>query len=141
MTTLALPIPEAELRRRHEAGESVAALHRLTGLPTSAVRRAILSTGGRLRARAEAMRLAGLASRGRVNPGRRRPDGKAPPSPACVHCGGPGPEAPLWLCPPCAAVPWVRRVYTARSRRWTPAWEAHLRELARRAALQLPLFP
>jgi hypothetical protein len=46
----------------------------------------------------------------------------------------------LDLCARCHAVKNVRLLYVRR-RGWTPAWEAHLRRLAERARLHLPLFP
>jgi hypothetical protein len=57
----------------------------------------------------------------------------------CVHCeAGPAVNR-LGLCVACNSLPRVRALYVRR-RGWTPAWEAHLRELTRRAQARLPLF-
>ena len=59
--------------------------------------------------------------------------------PLCLHCERRPRATPLGLCAACDAVPNVRVLY-ARRRGWTPRWEAHLRRLAARARLRLPLF-
>jgi len=58
----------------------------------------------------------------------------------CEHCDTPlsSPQA-LGLCPACAAVEGIVLLYVRR-RGWSPQREARIREYARRARLQLPLF-
>jgi hypothetical protein len=57
----------------------------------------------------------------------------------CLHCERVVAVNALGLCAGCNGVSGVRRLYQRR-RGWTPAWEEHLRKLARRARQQLPLF-
>jgi len=57
----------------------------------------------------------------------------------CVHCERLAEIDEQGLCPRCRAIPSVVVLYLRR-RGWTPAWEAHLRELTRRAQAGLPLF-
>jgi hypothetical protein len=59
---------------------------------------------------------------------------------SCLHCNQTGPLTELGLCVECAASPrWVL-LYSRRKPRWTPAWEMHLRRMAERVRLKLPLF-
>ncbi len=58
----------------------------------------------------------------------------------CVHCERRPAAAALDLCEACHAVKSIRVLYLRR-RGWTPQWEQHLRRLAARAKLRLPLFP
>ncbi len=60
--------------------------------------------------------------------------------PLCVHCERRPSAAALDLCEVCRAVKSIRVLYLRR-RGWTPQWEQHLRRLAARAKLRLPLFP
>lgn len=57
----------------------------------------------------------------------------------CVHCERAAIVDRLGLCPACQAVETTRVLYVRR-RGWTPAREAHLRRLTRRARARLPLF-
>jgi hypothetical protein len=57
----------------------------------------------------------------------------------CIHCDRRARVGELGLCPRCDANKGIRRLYVRR-RGWTPAWEEHLRRLARRAQARLPLF-
>jgi hypothetical protein len=57
----------------------------------------------------------------------------------CDHCERPCQPDALGLCPSCAAVEGIVVLYVHR-RGWTPEREARIRELRRRASLQLPLF-
>ncbi len=57
----------------------------------------------------------------------------------CEHCERPAERDKWGLCPRCGSREAIRVLYTRR-RGWTPAWEANLRRLARRARLRLPLF-
>lgn len=59
---------------------------------------------------------------------------------ACLFCERQPAATRLGLCARCHAIKGVRRLYLRRHG-WTPAWEAHLRRLAERARLRLPLFP
>ena len=60
--------------------------------------------------------------------------------PSCIHCQQRPSASPLNLCAVCDAAKNIRVLY-ARRRGWTPEWELHLRRLAARAKLRLPLFP
>jgi hypothetical protein len=57
----------------------------------------------------------------------------------CVHCERRRGAGELGLCRRCASASGIRVLYERR-RGWTPQWEAHLRDLARRARARLPLF-
>ncbi len=61
-------------------------------------------------------------------------------SSVCLHCELRPAASRLGLCSGCHAIKGIRVLYLRR-RGWTPAWEAHLRCLAERARLRLPLFP
>ena len=66
-------------------------------------------------------------------------NGNTPPL-QCEHCDTPlSSPQPLGLCPACAAVEGIVLLYVRR-RGWSPQREARIREYARRARLQLPLF-
>ncbi len=60
--------------------------------------------------------------------------------PLCVHCEQRPSATALDLCTVCDAAKNIRVLYLRR-RGWTPNWELHLRRLAARAKLRLPLFP
>ena len=60
--------------------------------------------------------------------------------PLCVHCEQRPSTTALDLCSICHAAKNIRVLYLRR-RGWTPEWELHLRRLAARAKLRLPLFP
>jgi hypothetical protein len=60
--------------------------------------------------------------------------------PLCVHCEKRPAATALDLCVECHAAKNIRVLYLRR-RSWTPEWELHLRRLAARAKLRLPLFP
>jgi hypothetical protein len=62
------------------------------------------------------------------------------PESLCLHCERRPCAGPLGLCGRCVTAPGVRVLYTRRRHGWTPQWEAHLRRLAARARLRLPLF-
>jgi len=62
------------------------------------------------------------------------------PVAVCLHCEAAPQEHYLRLCRQCAAVRGIRIVYK-KSRRWTPAWDAHIQRLVQRAKARLPLFP
>ena len=57
----------------------------------------------------------------------------------CEHCERPAAVDEVGLCPDCRAVEGIRVLYE-RGRGWTPAWDEHLRRLARRAKAGRPLF-
>jgi len=57
----------------------------------------------------------------------------------CAHCETAPAVTPRELCLACSSVRRIRRLY-ARSRKWSPAWETHLRSLRQRARARLPLF-
>ncbi len=59
--------------------------------------------------------------------------------PVCLHCEKQPPVSKRGLCASCKSVYGIRRLYRRR-KGWTPAWEAHLIHLTRRAQLGLPLF-
>jgi hypothetical protein len=60
--------------------------------------------------------------------------------PLCIHCEQRPSVSALALCAVCDAAKNIRVLYLRR-RGWTPQWEQHLRRLAARAKLRLPLFP
>ena len=57
----------------------------------------------------------------------------------CVHCERRRAAGALGLCRACGSASGIRVLYQRR-RGWTPQWEAHLRDLTRRARARLPLF-
>jgi hypothetical protein len=59
--------------------------------------------------------------------------------PTCIHCHERPSVSSLNLCAVCDAAKNIRVLYLRR-RGWTPEWELHLRRLAARAKLRLPLF-
>lgn len=59
--------------------------------------------------------------------------------PTCEHCDQHAPLDECGLCPICRQSVAIRELYE-RGRDWSPTWEEHLRNLARRAKAGRPLF-
>lgn len=57
----------------------------------------------------------------------------------CRHCEQQPQAGRFGLCEECRAMKGIERRYVRR-RGWSPAWEAHLVQLRRRAEAHLPLF-